>query len=88
MQAWAVLAVLENFIGQFRLVFDSAESVLEEKIGDARKEADRLDAVFFSLINERRKNATTRTLALGCRHHDDGAHFAEMRTIKVQRAAA
>src|SRR5580658_4854109 len=87
-QARAALAVLEDFVGQLGLVFDGAETVLEKEVGDAREEADGLDAVLFSFFDERAENAAAGALALGFRLDHDRSHLAEMRTIKVQRAAA
>ena len=86
MQAWAVLAILEDLVGQFRLVFDGTETIFEKEVGDARKEADGLNAVLFSFLDERRKNASACALALGAGLDHDGAHFAEVWSVKVQCA--
>src|ERR1035441_2560638 len=88
MQTRAALAVLEYLVGQFGLVFDGAESIAEEEVGNAREEADGLNAVLFSLFNQRGQYSAARTLALGFGLDDDGAHLAQMRPVKVQRAAA
>jgi len=88
MQARAVLAILEYFVGKLRFVLDDAEAIFEKEVGNAGEEADGLDAVLFGLFNERAKDAATRALALGFRLDDDGADFAEVRTVEVERAAA
>ena len=88
MQARAILAILEDLVGQLGFIFDGAKTILEKEVGYAREEADGLNAVLFGLFDERRENASARALALGPRLDHDGAHFAQVRPVKVQRAAA
>src|SRR5579864_739723 len=88
MQARAGLAVLEDLVRQFRLVFDRPETVLEEEIRNTREQAHRLNPVLFSFLDQRLENAPARALSLGFRLHYDRAHLAQVRPIKVQRAAA
>jgi len=87
-QARAALAVFEDLVGQFGFVFDGAETVFEKEVGDAREQADGLDAVLFRFFDQRAENAAARALTLGFRLDHNRAHLAEMRAIKVQRAAA
>src|ERR1700677_169017 len=88
MQARAVLAVLEDLVGQLGLVFDAAKAVLEKEVGDAREQADRLNSVQLGLFDESAEDASAGALALGLGLDDDGAHLAKMRAVKVERAAA
>ena len=87
MQARAILAVFEDFIGEFGFVFYCAETVFEKEVWDAGEKTDGLDAVLFCFIDERLEDAAAGALAFGFRLDDDGAHFAEMRSVKVERAA-
>ena len=61
MQTRAVLAILEDLVGQFRLVFNGAEAILEKEVGDARKQAHGLDAVLLGFLNQRAEDAAAVT---------------------------
>ena len=84
-QIWQSLKILS---GSSALSSTVRKSILEKEVGNARKQADRLDAVLFGFFDERAQNASACALALGFGLDDDGAHLAEMRPVKVQRAAA
>ena len=49
MQTRAVLAILEDLVRQFGLVFDGAEAVFEKEVWDAGEEADGLDAMLLDV---------------------------------------
>ncbi len=44
--------------------------------------------MLFGLVNKRGEDAAARALAFGCGHDHDRTHLAQMRSVKVQRAAA
>src|SRR5579863_4688254 len=88
MEARAILAVFEDLVGKFRLVFHGAKTVFEEEVGDPGKEAYRLDAVLFRLFNQSAENAPPSALSLGFRLHHDGADLAKMRPVEMQCAAS
>ena len=87
MQARAILAVFEDFVRQFGLVFDRAKSIFEKEIGNARKKTDGLNAVHFCFFDKRAKDAPAGTLAFRFRLDDNGPHFAQVWAVEVQRAA-
>ena len=87
-QARAALAVFEDLVGESDLSSTMRKPYLKKKSGMRVNRQTDWMPWHFGFFNERAQDAAACALAFGLGLDDDGADFAEVRSVEVQRAAA